>query len=286
LRLQKKYQKKQQGKHQTKKHRGAGVILSIITKILILGFLISCDFSPRLQKEILIAQDYLARQEVQKAIGKYEEILKVDCPDDIKTKIYFQLGELYSTHLFDNLKAIKYFRQVIEVTSDPKWLYMSEEKIAEIKFSFLGKYKEAKAGYQKLIKFQPRLKKHDFYEYRLGLCDTYLMNHDIAKQRFEIISNSASHEYKVQAFYELGHIYFKEKQWQKALDYWSQYILQETRKDNIVHTKYLMANCYETMEQLEEAYNLYYSIFGDYPNTKVLQNRLNAIYERRVARKR
>ena len=52
---------------------------------------------------------------------------------DIKTKIYFQLGELYSTHLFNNLKAIKYFRQVIEVTSDPKWLYMSEEKIAEIK---------------------------------------------------------------------------------------------------------------------------------------------------------
>ena len=97
---------------------------------------------------------------MQKAIGKYEEILKVDCPDDIKTKIYFQLGELYSTHLFNNLKAIKYFRQVIEVTSDPKWLYMSEEKIAEIKFSFLGKYKEAKAkiSREKLYKLDEAIK--------------------------------------------------------------------------------------------------------------------------------
>ena len=47
-----------------------------------------------------------------------------------------------------------------------------------------------------------------------------------------------------------------------------------------------MANAYETMEELKKAYNLYYSILGEYPNTEVIQNRLKAIYDRRVARKR
>jgi len=47
-----------------------------------------------------------------------------------------------------------------------------------------------------------------------------------------------------------------------------------------------MANAYEMLEKLKEAYNLYYSILGEYPNTKVIQNRLNSIYARKIARKR
>ena len=47
-----------------------------------------------------------------------------------------------------------------------------------------------------------------------------------------------------------------------------------------------MANAYETMERLKKAYDLYYSLLGKYPNTEVIKNRLNAIYERKIARKR
>ena len=47
-----------------------------------------------------------------------------------------------------------------------------------------------------------------------------------------------------------------------------------------------MANAYETMERLKEAYNIYYSIVGEYPNNEVIKARLNSIYERKVARKR
>ena len=62
--------------------------------------------------------------------------------------------------------------------------------------------------------------------------------------------------------------------------------MREKRRDNIVQTKFLMANAYETMEKLKAAYNIYYSILGEYPNTEVIKNRLKSIYERRVARKR
>jgi hypothetical protein len=47
-----------------------------------------------------------------------------------------------------------------------------------------------------------------------------------------------------------------------------------------------MANAYETMENLSKAYSIYYSIQGEYPNTKVIQNRLNSVYQRKVAKKR
>ena len=47
-----------------------------------------------------------------------------------------------------------------------------------------------------------------------------------------------------------------------------------------------MGNAYETMEELKKAYNIYYSILGEYPNNDVIKNRLNSLYKRRIARKR
>ena len=62
--------------------------------------------------------------------------------------------------------------------------------------------------------------------------------------------------------------------------------LLENRNDRIVKTKFLIANAYESAEKLKEAYNIYYSILGEYPNSEVIENRLKSLYERRVSRKR
>ena len=84
----------------------------------------------------------------------------------------------------------------------------------------------------------------------------------------------------------MGMIHFEKKEWRQAISFWNQYITREKRKDFVIEAKFLMANAYETLEALKKAYNLYYSILGEYPNTEVIQSRLNAIYQRRIARKR
>ena len=126
------------------------MINKFIVHIILFLFLTSCDFSPRLHKEILKAQNILLEQKYYQAIASYEEILKEECPSEIKVKIFFQLGELYSTHLFNNRKAISYFRKVRNETSDPRWLYESEKRIAEINFSYLNNYEESMKGYKKI----------------------------------------------------------------------------------------------------------------------------------------
>jgi hypothetical protein len=65
-----------------------------------------------------------------------------------------------------------------------------------------------------------------------------------------------------------------------------EYIKRETRKDNVVQAKFVLANALENLEELKKAYNMYYSILSDYPNIDVIKNRLKSIYKRRVARKR
>lgn len=244
------------------------------------------DFSPRIHKEILQAQNFIVNQEYNEAILSYKRILERNPNKKIEIKILYQLGDIYSIYLSQNEKAITYYQKIITLSEDPLWLVRTEERIAEIYFTYLKNYEKALQIYDRLSRFKPKLKKQDFYQLRYSQSLLQLDRLGEAEQSFAKIKKNERHEYHVRALYFLGLIHFQRKQWQKSIDHWKEYIGKETRNDNIVQVKFLMANAYETMEKLKHAYNLYYSILGKYPNVEVIQNRLNSIYNRRVSRKR
>lgn len=246
----------------------------------------SCDFTPPLNKEILQAQKYIIQQNYETAIIKYKDILSKNLPKEIKVKINFQLGDLYSIYLSKNKEALPYYKAIMKLSSDPLWLVKTQERMGEIYFSYLKDYDKAQIIYEKLSQFKPRLAKQDFYNFRYAISTLKNNQFALAYRLFNEIKNQKNHEFRDRVIYYEGLIYFQEKKWEKAVEVWKDYLKTEPRRDNIVQTKFLMANAYETMEKLKIAYNLYYSILGEYPNTAVLKNRLKAIYERRVARKR
>lgn len=253
---------------------------------LILFLSISCDFTPRIHKDVLKAQKYISNQEYRKAVNLYQNILDKSPSDEIQIKIHFQMAELYSIYLNEHEKARFHYSQIKEKSNDPLWLVKSEEKMGEINFTYLKNYKASIDHYTLLVNFVPRLNKVDFYQLRLG--ESYLKSENFKKaiEVFSALTSNPRNQYNGKGYYYLGLIHFEQKKWRKAIAYWKEYIKRETRKDDIVKVKFLMANAYETMERLKQAYDIYYSILGDYPNTDVLKNRLNSIYERRVARKR
>lgn len=262
---------------------------SLTKALFILGsafFFISCDFTPRMHQQILHAQSLITATRYEDAIKEYEKILEGNPPTEMKMKIHYQLGELYANNLGQNKLAIENFLKVSQYTQDPLWLVRAEERIADINFTYLKDYQGSLASYQKLVSFTPRLASHDFYEYRLALSTLKVEQTTTAKKLFEEMRENAQHDYHAKAIFELGLIFFQEQEWQSAIDYFSDYIKKEKRRDSVVQAKFLMANAHETMEELQTAYNLYYSILGEYPNTQVIQNRLRSIYERRVSRKR
>ncbi len=253
---------------------------------LVAALFVSCDFTPKLYKEIIQAQKFLMEQNYDRAIIKYEQILDENPSNEIKVKIYFQLGELYAIQLSNYDKGLDYFKKIKKIYQSPLWLVKAEEKIADIQFSYNKKFYESAKSYEMLVNFTPRLKNFDFYQYRLGL--SYLSSNQLEKSAevFTKISKNSTHKYFVKSIYQLGMISFRQEKWSRAIAYWNEYIQREKRKDEIIKTKFLMANAYETMEKLKEAYNLYYSLLGEYPNTGVIQSRLNSIYDRKVSRKR
>ncbi|MCO4794708.1 MAG: tetratricopeptide repeat protein [Bacteriovoracaceae bacterium] len=262
--------------------------LLLISIALGLGILFmgSLDFTPTINKEIVEAQEFLLIQNYEKSIAKYKEILKKNPGNELKVKIYYQLGEIYSTNLGKNKEAIGYFTKVKELTEDPLFLVKSEERIGEIAYSFSKDFKKSFQSYKNLSEFTPKLGNFDFYQFRMAVSAFKKGDINNSVGLFEDIQRKSSHKYFISSFYYLGLINFHRKQWNRSLVYLKEFIKRESKKDLVVQAKFLMANIYESKEELKTAYDLYYSILGKYPNTQVVQNRLKSIYSRRIARKR
>lgn len=258
----------------------------ILALIFISAFLFSCDFTPRLHKKILEAQEYIKNQQYSKAISQYKEILKNNPPADITVKINYQLGELFSINLGKNRESLKYYNDIKNLTESPLWLVKSEERIAEISFTYLKDYKLSEKSYKLLVNFTPRLEKFDFYQFRLATTYIKANMYNQALEELGKIQKIKSHKYYIESYFQIGLLNFQKKNNQEAINNWKEYLKRETRRSKLVQTRFLMANAYESMEELKQAYNLYYSILGEYPNTEVIQNRLNSIFQRRVSRKR
>src|SRR5690606_1857847 len=132
----------------------------------------------------------------------------------------------------------------------------------EINFTYIRNYFAAVKAYKSLLAFNPKLKRYDFYQYRLALSELGLKNYDVAEKILREMEMNPAHEYHVRAMYELGLSFFYQEKWLEAIEAWRAYIKREKRTEHVVQAKFLMANAFETMEDLKAAYNMYYSILG------------------------
>lgn len=255
--------------------------------VLITALLISsCDFTPPINRKIIDAQNYITSQQYEKAAYLYEEILKNNISSDLRIKFSYQLGELYSIYLGKYKKAVYYYTEAKQLTEDTVWLIKIEEKLADINFNYLKNYSEAIKNYSKLSEIKPKLKNYDFFQYQIANSYYQQKNYQKAIDQLTQIQTDINNEYFVNSFYLLGLIYYELKEYNKALFVWSEYLKREEKKEFIVKVKFLIANIYESTDNLKMAYDIYYSIMNDYPNSDVIQARLKSLYERRVSRRR
>lgn len=254
---------------------------------LLILVLVSCGgLSSGLYKDILEAQDFITNQKFEKAAKVYEKILLKKPPRTIKIKINFQLGEIYSIYLNNFDKSIEHFNQIVLESNEPKWQVDALEKIANIYFSDMKNFKKASEIYLKLKNFYPTLDKQSLYSFRYAESILSTGEYTNAIKLFEKIIENEKNEFAVRSYYNIGLAFFYTKKYEEALSYWFEYLKREKRTDRVIQTKFLIANAYESSENLKKAYNVYYSILGEYPNADVIKNRLESLYKRRIARKR
>ena len=83
------------------------IAVVFITAILF----VSCDFTPPINRKIIDAQNYITEQKYNKAAFLYEDILKSNPGPELRLKICYQLGELFSIYLGEYKKSIYYYNE-------------------------------------------------------------------------------------------------------------------------------------------------------------------------------
>ena len=254
--------------------------------LLIIFYTTGCGFSSGLYKDIIKAQDLITQQKYLEAAKVYETILLKKPSKNINIKINFQLGEIYSIYLNNYEKSLSYFKAIATNSNEPAWQIKSLEKMGQIYFENIKDYKKSVKAYSQLINVSPALKNQNFYKLRYAI--SYLKMNKLNKsiELFKELLEYNEIDILTESHFNIGIAYFYQKKWKQAIKSWSEYLRYEKRKDKIVQVKFLIANAYESNEELKKAYNIYYSILGEYPNTQVIKNRLNSLYDRRVSRKR
>lgn len=262
------------------------MLMRKIANSFLLLILTGCGFTSGQYKDILQAQEYIENRKFFKAVKLYKNILNQKPTKNISLKVNFQLGEIYSIYLNKYTEALSHYKKVIKISNEPLWQVKALEKIGHINYENIKNFDESIYAYDKLIKFIPKLQKQDFYKFRYAQSLFQKDNYKSANKIFKQLSIESKSEYGIQSYYYLGLINFYSNKWDQAISYWFEYLKREKRKDKIVQVKFMIANAYESSEKLKEAYNIYYSIIGEYPNSKVIENRLKSLYDRRVSRKR
>ena len=266
--------------------RESNILGNLVLALALLSTVCACGFTSNSHQQILKAQRLLQDLRYQEAVHEYEKMLDYLPPSLLKNKIYFQLGEIHNLYLGNHQKAIAYFEKIIQDTPDTRWKVKAKEKLAKIYQEQLGDFAMAEKYYQQLYGFFPSLKNQDFYQLRLAFGHLEQGHLKRAEAVLKQILSSPAHRFKKEAYYYMGLVKFNSQKWQEAINFWRDYLTRENRQSEIVETKLLLANAYETMEQLQKAYDIYYSLLGEYPNHEVVRNRLKSVYRRRVERKR
>lgn len=260
---------------------------SYLLLLVLFSFLAGgCDFTSPVQRDILKAQAKIGEQQYSEAIQIYRRVLGKSSNPELNVKVHFQLGILYSTYMAKYNLGIEHFDKILSISENPLWQVKALEKIGELSFNFTKDFHKSAKSYERLGNYKPKLAESDFYEFRQS--ESYLLDGKIdqAKNILGKILSNRKHKFYKDALFLSGLARFKEQNWEEAISFWKRYLTREKSREKITQALFLIANTYETIEKLGEAYKIYYSILGDYPNQEVIKERMKSLYDRRVARKR
>ena len=260
--------------------------MKVLLLLLNLFWVVSCDFTPPLNKKILDAQNLIRSNQYEEAISKYIVILKNNPPDEIKVKIRYQIADLYSIYLSKIDESLPFYEEVAKMTSDQAWKLKALERLAELNFTHLKRYDKAVFYFRQMLYLTADKNNIDFFEFRIA--QSFFKKSDFinAKLKFKEIANNSNHLYYVKSIYHQAMIAYYEQDLDRSIRLFQKYISIEKNRDDLIQAKFILANALETRENLSKAYDIYSSILGEYPNTKVVKAKLESIYRRRVARKR
>jgi tetratricopeptide (TPR) repeat protein len=220
------------------------------------------------------------------ALELLNEVLKKN-PTGLKAEeALFRMGEIHHYSLDNSTRALNYFQEVRQMNREGPFSYDAQKYIAEIAEFGLKDYDQAIIEYQNLINFYKKENSNGDHQYRIASIYYKKENYEQALVEFHILlENYPKSSRAEETKYKIIEILYALNRCPEAREQYRHFNLEYFGSRFKSEMDFVVASCLEEEGHLQDSYNLFKALEGQYTFPSILKMKLVGI-EKRIEKKK
>jgi TolA-binding protein len=257
-------------------------LLSILFSALFI--LISCgkQTDPLISK----AEEEWVQGHNLSALELLKEVLKKSPTGPKAEEALFRMGEIHHYSLDNSTRALNYFHEVLQMNRQGPFSYDAQKYIAEIAEFGLKDYDQAIIEYQNLINFYKKEDSDGDHQYRIASIYYKKENYEQALVELQILlENYPKSPRTEETKLKIIEILYTLNRCPEAREQYRNFNLEYSGSRFKSEMDFVVASCLEEEGHLQDAYNLFKVLEGQYSFPSILKMKLVGI-NKRIEKKR
>ena len=220
------------------------------------------------------------------AIKLLNEVLQKNPSGSKAEEALFRIGEIHHFSLNNSTGALMFFQEVRHMNPQGPFGYKAQKYIAEIAEFGLKDYDQAIIEYQNLINFYKKDFSNGDHQYRIASIYYKKQNYEQALMELEILlENYPKSSWVEETKFKIIEILYTLNRCPEVRNQYRDFNLEYFKSRFKSEIDFLVASCLEEEGHLQDAYNGFKALEGQYTYPSILKMKLVGI-EKRIEKKR
>lgn len=246
------------------------------------------------KRRFVLADRLWAEKKYEASAAEFEKTASRDPNGDLGLHALFRAAVINTTNLSRHQKATELLKRFLTLSNNKEEMWQAKQLLVDIYFERLEKYQETIDLAAAMVAERPKDDRAAELSYRVARSLFLLSRFAEAKTRFETVVKaypntpwSERAEFDIAMTRYTQGAYAADDKEQKqiygdALKLYEKFIADHPESRLLSEAKFGVASCYEELELLDQAYEIFQSIEKDYPSPNVIAIKLARIGERRT----
>lgn len=252
---------------------------------IFLFILSGCSGNNPVEQQYRKAEDLWNRGHYEEAKDIYEKFIREYPDSELYDDAVFRLGEIHYLNLYDDKKAVYYFKFLIHSNVAGEYIFNSHKYLADIYENSLLDYDKAIIEYQRLIDIYHTLQYDDENQSRIAYCYFKKGNYYQAIIEFDnLIERYPLSKLIEDAYYQRSNIYYIMGDCDKAKEGYNKILERFPDSQYIMDAKLGIAECLDEEGFLSEALELLKELEDIYTDKELIRIKIRGV-KKRIRRK-
>lgn len=242
-----------------------------------LSFFAACTSSTA-KNAYVFAEKLWSEGKYAAAVVEFDKVTQKDPKGRLGLQALYRSAMTQTLFLEQHADALVKFEKYIQQGGQPDTIWSAQKQIGEIYFDRMKNYPRAIQYYEALLEQRPNVPEAAEFLYRVGLCKHRIWDFDGAVEEFtKLRSRFPQSEWAERALFGIAQAQMSDgerkneqlgkgaESFKKAIQSFELYLKLYTQSTRVPEAKFLLASCYEQIDQYASALERLKEIEAIYP---------------------